>query len=70
MGKLAHPFVWEPFFPVHSDDTLLHALLLISKHPLRVLPVVERSDFQIVGLVTQVSTKFASNKRLSSILLI
>ncbi|XP_054787871.1 SNF1-related protein kinase regulatory subunit gamma-1-like [Prosopis cineraria] len=53
VGELAKPFVWEPFFPVHLDDTLLHALLLLSKHPLRVLPVTQHSDPQVIGLVTQ-----------------
>ncbi|XP_028767878.1 SNF1-related protein kinase regulatory subunit gamma-1-like [Neltuma alba] len=53
VGELAKPFVWEPFFPVHLDDTLLHALLLLSKHPLRVLPVIQHSDPQVIGLVTQ-----------------
>ncbi|KAI9127765.1 hypothetical protein K1719_000758 [Acacia pycnantha] len=53
VSKLTKPFVWEPFFPVHLDDTLLHALLILSKHPLRVLPVMQRSDRQVIGLVTQ-----------------
>ncbi|KAK2665346.1 hypothetical protein Ddye_003920 [Dipteronia dyeriana] len=53
IGELAKSFLWDSFFPIRSDDTLLHVLLLLSKHRLNVVPVIERPDSQIMGLVTQ-----------------
>lgn len=63
MGELAKPFLWEQFVPVRLDDTLLHALLLLSKHELFVLPVVQQSDPQVTGIVTQVSTTYLNAER-------
>ncbi|XP_022748859.1 SNF1-related protein kinase regulatory subunit gamma-1-like [Durio zibethinus] len=53
VGELAKSFLWNPFFPVRLEDTLLHVLLLLSKHRLQVLPVIEQSDLQVIGFVTQ-----------------
>ncbi|KAI5402449.1 hypothetical protein KIW84_050171 [Lathyrus oleraceus] len=53
VGELAKSFLWEPFFPVHLDDTILHALLLLSRHRLQVLPVVQQPDATLIGFVTQ-----------------
>ncbi|XVE49028.1 hypothetical protein DITRI_Ditri01bG0048900 [Diplodiscus trichospermus] len=53
VGELAKSFLWNPFFPVHLRDTLFHVLLLLSKHPVQVVPVVEQSDLQVIGFVTQ-----------------
>ncbi|XWS62769.1 hypothetical protein CRYUN_Cryun06bG0039200 [Craigia yunnanensis] len=53
VGELAKSFLWNPFFPVRLEDTLLHVLLVLSKHPVQVVPVVERSDLQVLGFVTQ-----------------
>ncbi|XP_050232017.1 SNF1-related protein kinase regulatory subunit gamma-1-like [Mercurialis annua] len=54
VGELAKCFLWDPFFPVHFDDTLFHVLLLLSKHPhLQAVPVIEQSDFQVTGFITQ-----------------
>ncbi|XP_058782956.1 SNF1-related protein kinase regulatory subunit gamma-1-like [Vicia villosa] len=53
VGELAKSFLWEPFFPVHLNDTILHALLLLSKHRLQVLPVIQQPDAPLIGFVTQ-----------------
>ncbi|TVU02547.1 hypothetical protein EJB05_51957, partial [Eragrostis curvula] len=51
---LAKLFLWEPFFPVRSGDTLFHAMLLFSKHHrLNVVPVVESMNSSVIGFVTQ-----------------
>ncbi|CAM0881836.1 unnamed protein product [Alopecurus aequalis] len=51
---LAKLFLWEPFFPVRSHDTLFHAMLLFSKHQrLNVIPVVESVNSSVNGFVTQ-----------------
>ncbi|KAJ0009803.1 hypothetical protein Pint_34706 [Pistacia integerrima] len=54
IGELATEFLWDPFFPVRLDDTLFHVLLLLSKHRLQVVPVVEQPKSQVIGFVTQV----------------
>ncbi|KAL2346119.1 hypothetical protein Fmac_000119 [Flemingia macrophylla] len=51
--ELAKSFLWEPFFPVNMDDTVLHALLLLSKHRLHVLPVIQQPEAGLIGFVTQ-----------------
>ncbi|KAI9180460.1 hypothetical protein LWI28_005002 [Acer negundo] len=53
IGELAKSFLWDSFFPIRLDDTLFHVLLLLSKHRLNVVPVIERPDSQIMGFVTQ-----------------
>ncbi|KAK8364350.1 hypothetical protein V6Z11_A03G227800 [Gossypium hirsutum] len=53
VGELAKSFLWNPFFPVRLDDTLFHVLLLISKHRIRVVPVIEQSNLKVTGFVTQ-----------------
>ncbi|KAH9656772.1 hypothetical protein KPL70_022804 [Citrus sinensis] len=53
IGELAKSFLWDSFFPVRLDDTLFHVLLLLSKHPLQVVPVIERPDSKVIGFVTQ-----------------
>ncbi|KAF0906748.1 hypothetical protein E2562_012564 [Oryza meyeriana var. granulata] len=51
---LAKSFLWEPFFPVRSHDTLFHAMLLFSKHlRINVVPVVELVNSSVIGFVTQ-----------------
>ncbi|MBA0855172.1 hypothetical protein Goshw_010102 [Gossypium schwendimanii] len=53
IGELAKSFLWNPFFPVRLEDTLFHVLLLISKHRIQVVPVVEQSNLKVTGFVTQ-----------------
>ncbi|CAL1384930.1 unnamed protein product [Linum trigynum] len=53
VGELAKSFLWDPFFPVHLEDTVFHVLLLLCKHQLQVVPVVEESEIQVIGFVTQ-----------------
>ncbi|OVA18758.1 CBS domain [Macleaya cordata] len=53
--ELAKSFLWDPFFPVHLEDTLFHVLLLLSKHRLQVVPVMERSNSRVIGFVTQIA---------------
>ncbi|MBA0614215.1 hypothetical protein Godav_014536 [Gossypium davidsonii] len=53
VGELAKSFLWNPFFPVRLEDTLFHVLLLISKHRIQVVPVVEQSNLKVTGFVTQ-----------------
>ncbi|KAK0582128.1 hypothetical protein LWI29_021846 [Acer saccharum] len=53
IGELAKSFLWDSFFPIRLDDTLFHVLLLLSKHRLNVVPVIERPASQIMGFVTQ-----------------
>ncbi|KAH9656774.1 hypothetical protein KPL70_022804 [Citrus sinensis] len=48
IGELAKSFLWDSFFPVRLDDTLFHVLLLLSKHPLQVVPVIERPDSKLL----------------------
>ncbi|KAL6842613.1 hypothetical protein ACP4OV_027457 [Aristida adscensionis] len=51
---LAKLFIWEPFFPVRTHDTLFHAMLLFSKHHrLNVVPLVESMNSSVMGFVTQ-----------------
>ncbi|PSS19144.1 SNF1-related protein kinase regulatory subunit gamma-1 like [Actinidia chinensis var. chinensis] len=52
IGELAKSFLWDPFFPVHLDDTLFHVLLLLSKHRLQFVPVTEQSSSKVIGFVT------------------
>ncbi|ONK68333.1 uncharacterized protein A4U43_C05F10330 [Asparagus officinalis] len=54
IGELAKSFLWEPFFPVNSNDTLFHVLLLFAKHPrLGVIPVVESSNSRVMCYINQ-----------------
>ncbi|XVE93654.1 hypothetical protein REPUB_Repub01dG0212600 [Reevesia pubescens] len=53
VGELAKSFLWNPFFPVRLEDTLFHVLLLLSKHPVQVVPVVQQSLLQVIGFITQ-----------------
>ncbi|XP_006644408.1 SNF1-related protein kinase regulatory subunit gamma-1-like [Oryza brachyantha] len=51
---LSKLFLWEPFFPVRSHDTLFHAMLLFSKHRrINVVPVVESMNSSVTRFVTQ-----------------
>jgi CBS-domain-containing membrane protein len=54
---MARSFRWGPFLPVRPEDTLLHVLLLLSKHRLKAVPVVdvESSNSRVKGFITQVS---------------
>ncbi|KAF6171176.1 hypothetical protein GIB67_027982 [Kingdonia uniflora] len=53
VGELAKSFLWDPFFPVHLNDTLFQVLLLLSKHQLQVVPVTEGSN--VIGFVTKIA---------------
>ncbi|CAJ1973074.1 unnamed protein product [Sphenostylis stenocarpa] len=53
VSELAKSFLWEPFFPVNLDDTVFHALLLLSKHQVHVLPVIQQREDGLIGFVTQ-----------------
>jgi len=60
VSELAKSFLWEPFFPVNMDDTVLHALLLLSKHRVHVLPVIQEPQAGLIGYVTQVSAELST----------
>ncbi|XP_031380014.1 SNF1-related protein kinase regulatory subunit gamma-1-like isoform X2 [Punica granatum] len=51
--ELAKSFLLDPFLPVRLEDSLFHVLLLLSKHRVQVLPVIEPSKCQVIGFVTQ-----------------
>ncbi|KAK9691061.1 hypothetical protein RND81_09G173500 [Saponaria officinalis] len=54
VADLAKLFLWDPFFPVHlEEDTFFHVLLLLSKHRLQVVPVIERPKSRVIGLISQ-----------------
>ncbi|PIA55800.1 hypothetical protein AQUCO_00700254v1 [Aquilegia coerulea] len=54
VGELANSYIWDPFFPVHLDDSLFHVMLLLSKHRLQAVPVIDRSiSSHVIGFVTQ-----------------
>ncbi|KAE8716886.1 putative glucose-1-phosphate adenylyltransferase [Hibiscus syriacus] len=53
VGELAKCFLWNPFFAIYLEDTLFHVLLLLSKHRVQVVPVIDRSHLQVIGFVTQ-----------------
>nr|XP_011459643.1 PREDICTED: uncharacterized protein LOC101297988 [Fragaria vesca subsp. vesca] len=53
IGELAKSFLWDSYFPVHIDETLFHVLLLLSKHRLHVVPVIERTNSQLTGFISQ-----------------
>jgi CBS domain-containing protein len=55
VGALSRSFRWGPFLPVRLDDSLLHVLLLLSKHHLQAVPVVaaESEDATVKGFITQ-----------------
>lgn len=56
MGELGKTFLWDPYFPVGMRDTLFHVLLMLSKHRLQAVPVVELSNSHVIGFITQVLT--------------
>ncbi|KAH9320029.1 hypothetical protein KI387_021798, partial [Taxus chinensis] len=53
VGEIARSFRWGPFLPVRVDDSLLHVLLLLSKHRLKAVPVVNPPDMHVKGFITQ-----------------
>ncbi|KAM3695350.1 hypothetical protein ACB098_07G124500 [Castanea mollissima] len=53
VSELAKSFLWDPFFSVQLDETLFHVLLLLSKHRVQVVPIIERSNSNITGFITQ-----------------
>ncbi|KAL8096947.1 hypothetical protein AgCh_030142 [Apium graveolens] len=53
IGELAKSYLWEPFFPINSNDTLFHVLLLLSKHQLHLVPIVEGQKTNITGFITE-----------------
>lgn len=51
---MASSFRWGPFFPVRPEDTLLHVLLILSKHRLKAVPVVDAESSKCVrAFITQ-----------------
>lgn len=58
---MARSFRWGPFLPVRPEDTLLHVLLLLSKHRLKAVPVVDADSKSVRGFITQVLPKRASS---------
>lgn len=59
VSAMARSFRWGPFLPVRPDDTLLHVLLLLSKHRLKAVPVVDaESSKSVRGFITQVLPSF------------
>lgn len=61
MGELGKTFLWDPYFPVGMRDTLFHVLLMFSKHRLQAVPVVELSNSNVIGFITQVLTTGFNN---------
>ena len=61
VGAIARSFRWGPFIPVHLDDSLLHVLLLLSKHRLKAAPVVDQLYLNVKGYITQVSCLLTLN---------
>ena len=56
---MARTFRWGPFLPVRPEDSLLHVLLLLSKHRLKAVPVVDaESSKSVRGFITQVFPRF------------
>jgi len=54
VSAMARSFRWGPFLPVRPEDTLLHVLLLLSKHRLKAVPVVDtESSNSVRGFITQ-----------------
>ncbi|KAG6605070.1 SNF1-related protein kinase regulatory subunit gamma-1, partial [Cucurbita argyrosperma subsp. sororia] len=53
VGELGKTFLWDPYFPVGMRDTLFHVLLLLSKHRLQAVPVVQLCNSHVVGFITQ-----------------
>ncbi|CAN6446638.1 unnamed protein product [Victoria cruziana] len=51
--ELAKSFRWASFFPAYPDDTLLHVLLLLSKHQLKAVPIISPVDSRVIGFLTQ-----------------
>ncbi|MCO5575731.1 hypothetical protein L7F22_029534 [Adiantum nelumboides] len=50
---MARSFMWGPFLPVRPEDTLLHALLMLSKHLLKAVPVMDAKFNRVTGFITQ-----------------
>ncbi|MCO5600123.1 hypothetical protein L7F22_054231 [Adiantum nelumboides] len=53
IAAMARSFRWGPFLPVRPEDTLLHALLMLSKHTLKAVPVMDSSNGRATGFITQ-----------------
>ncbi|MCO5574836.1 hypothetical protein L7F22_028629 [Adiantum nelumboides] len=53
VAAMARSLTWGPFLPVRPEDTLLHALLMLSKHKLKAVPVMDSKDKRVTGFVTQ-----------------
>ncbi|XP_031477119.1 uncharacterized protein LOC116248462 isoform X2 [Nymphaea colorata] len=51
--ELAKSFRWASFLPAYPDDTLLHVLLLLSKHQLKAVPIISHVDSRVIGFLTQ-----------------
>lgn len=43
------------------DDTVLHALLLLSKHRVHVLPVIQEPEAGFIGFATQVYAELSTS---------
>ncbi|KAF3323661.1 SNF1-related protein kinase regulatory subunit gamma-1 isoform X1 [Carex littledalei] len=46
-------FRWAPFLAVQTSDSFLTMLLLLSKHSIRSLPVVDFGEGKLVNIITQ-----------------
>jgi hypothetical protein len=46
-------FRWAPFLALQSSDSFLTMLLLLSKHSVRCLPVVDFGEGKLVNIITQ-----------------
>ncbi|KAI5076724.1 hypothetical protein GOP47_0008789 [Adiantum capillus-veneris] len=53
VAAMARSFMWGPFLPVRPEDTLLHALLMLSKHTLKAVPVMDSTTKRVTGFITQ-----------------
>ncbi|KAM1264517.1 hypothetical protein ACFX2J_034309 [Malus domestica] len=53
IGELAKSLIWHSYFPVHLDEKLFHVLLLLSKHQLQVVPVIERTNSKLISFISQ-----------------
>ncbi|KAJ6372053.1 hypothetical protein OIU77_002387 [Salix suchowensis] len=53
VGSIVKSYRWSPFLPVATNSSMLSILLLLSKHRLRNVPVIEPGNPDIQNFITQ-----------------
>ncbi|KAH7300107.1 hypothetical protein KP509_24G045000 [Ceratopteris richardii] len=53
VASMSRSFRWVPFLPVQPGDTFLRALLLLAKHTLKVVPVMDPIGKKVTGFITE-----------------